>query len=358
MGKEEILTILTQLNQIRVNSFSTDNDILFSTYRNQLLKNAPAGLKSRLINLDYCCCPNQFWDDYGEPEKNIVHIDKLIQLYEEKLFDVSNPTSKDDLYKKKLLKAKNISTDFMKKLGEMVVGDYPDFPRRTSWYITKFFEESGFPQIRHDGSTRRIWATEQLENMSLDDLYIIIRCLFKKKYFSDKNSNINNAKEALKKELEKACNEDEFEDLSDVFDVDVNSSLLFNKEIITDDNILNTDIEKAKELYVKGEFQLAIEKIWDAFERIKSYYRNDKKDSANAIVNALSDEIKDAKNSSNTDGKSLFFENELKELTALGNNYKIRHSEKNKPIISNLNTQEYLFFRVLNLINLIHVRMD
>ena len=55
---------------------------------------------------------------------------------------------------------------------------------------------------------------------------------------------------------------------------------------------------------------------------------------------------------------SLFFEKELRELTNLGNSYKIRHSEKNKPLINNYHTQEYLFFRVLNLINLIHSRMD
>ena len=117
-------------------------------------------------------------------------------------------------------------------------------------------------------------------------------------------------------------------------------------------------IEKAKELYLKGDLQLAMEKIWDAFERIKSYYGKDKRDSAKTIVSILSDEIKSAKNSLNTDENSLFFEKELRELTELGNNYKIRHSEKNKPVINNYFTQEYLFFRVLNLINLIHTRMN
>ena len=97
---------------------------------------------------------------------------------------------------------------------------------------------------------------------------------------------------------------------------------MFNKEINTDDNILNGDIEKAKELYLKGDLQLAMEKIWDAFERIKSYYGKDKRDSAKTIVSILSDEIKSAKNSLNTDENSLFFEKELRELTELGNNYK------------------------------------
>ena len=358
METEEINIIIKQLEQIERESFSPQNDELFTDAKNMLMENAAPGLKSRLADLSYCYFPNQFWDDMGVPEKNIDHIKKLTQLYKEKLFELSNPTSQIDLYKKKLLQAKNNSIDFINKLGEMVVGDYPYFPRRTSWYITKFFEESGFPQLKHNRDTRRIWAAKQLEDMSLDDLYKIIQCLFKRKYFVSEDCDIKEAKEALRQEINNACQEDDIEDLSDIFAVDINSSLLFNKEINTDDNILNGDIEKAKELYLKGDLQLAMEKIWDAFERIKSYYGKDKRDSTKTIVNILSDEIKSAKSSLNTDENSLFFEKELRELTELGNNYKIRHSEKNKPVINNHFTQEYLFFRVLNLINLIHIRMN
>lgn len=357
MNEEKIKIIIKQLEQLKKEPFSQQNNILFDDCKDYLMKNAPAGLKSAVFKLEYCDCSEAFWNT-GIVFPNQTNIQKLIKLYEEELLELKEITSKEDLYKQKLLKAKKMSPNFINKLGEMVVGDYPNFPKRTSWYITKFFEESGFPQIKHNGDTKRFWAAEQLENMSLDDLYTIVKCLFKKKYFNNEDADISKAKEALAKELEEACTEDDFEDLSDVFKVDINSSLLFNKEIDTDDDILNTDIEKAKDLYVKGELQLAIEKIWDAFERIKSYYGRDKKDSANIIANTLSDEIKSAKNSINIDESNLFFEKELRELTDLGNNYKIRHSEKNKPVITNCNTQEYLFFRVLNLINLIHARMD
>lgn len=358
MNEEKIKIIIKQLEHIKNEPFSLQNNKLFDDCKDYLMKDAPVGLKSKIFKLEYTYYSENFWDINTPSYPNETNIKKLIQLYEEELFELTNTTSKEDLFKKKLLKAKKMSPDFINKLGEMVVGDYPNFPRRTSWYITKFFEESGFPQIKHNGHTKRFWAAEQLDNMSLDDLYTIIKCLFKKKYFNDEDADINKAKKALAKELEDACTEDEFEDLSDVFKVDINSSLLFNKEINTDDDILNKDIEKARELYVKGEFQLAIEKIWDAFERIKSYYGKDKKDSANIITSTLSDEIKSAKNSLDTDENSLFFEKELRELTNLGNSYKIRHSEKNKPLINNYHTQEYLFFRVLNLINLIHSRMD
>ena len=353
MDIEKIRVIIKQLKQLEKEDFSPQNDELFTDAKNKLMQNAPAGLKSRMVDLDYCYYP----DVFDDPVPNVSDVKKLIQLYEEELFNLQEPFSKEDLYKKKLLQAKNMSPNFISKLGEMVVGDYHYFPRRTSWYITKFFEESGFPQLKHNGNTRRIWAAKQLEDMSLNDLYKIIQCLFKRKYFEGDECDIKEAKEALRQEINNACQEDDIEDLSDVFDIDINTSLLFNKEIRTDDDILNSDIEKAKEQYIKGDLQLAVEKIWDSFERIKSYYDKDKKSSVKKIVASLSDEIKSAKSSQDTD-EDKFFEKELRELTELGNNYKIRHSEKDRAVITNHFTQEYLFFRVLNLIILIHARMD
>jgi hypothetical protein len=54
----------------------------------------------------------------------------------------------------------------LEKLAEMVVGDHPDFPYRSSQYITRFFKRCGLPFV-HDGSTRRIWAQERLAELNL-----------------------------------------------------------------------------------------------------------------------------------------------------------------------------------------------
>lgn len=52
----------------------------------------------------------------------------------------------------------------LRELAEMVVGDVDYFPYRSSSYITEFFEECDL-DFQHDGSTRRFWAMERLEEL-------------------------------------------------------------------------------------------------------------------------------------------------------------------------------------------------
>ncbi len=91
--------------------------------------------------------------------------------------------------------------------------------------------------------------------------------------------------------------------------------------------------------------QDSVEKIWDAFERIKTYYTEfDKKKSSEKIVNDMSG------------GDSNFyilFNDEFKNLTNIGNNYRIRHHETNKIDITDVRYYDYLFNRCLSLIALV-----
>ena len=67
--------------------------------------------------------------------------------------------------------------------------------------------------------------------------------------------------------------------------------------------------------------QRALEKIWDAYERVKSLCHMDKKVSVNILIDKLSmgDELmKDKINAI------------MKHLNWMGNNYQIRHFEKDK----------------------------
>lgn len=52
----------------------------------------------------------------------------------------------------------------LRAIAEMVVGDVEHFPRRSSFYITKFFEECDLDFV-HDGTTRPIWASQRLEEL-------------------------------------------------------------------------------------------------------------------------------------------------------------------------------------------------
>ena len=124
-----------------------------------------------------------------------------------------------------------------------------------------------------------------------------------------------------------------------------------NKAIGLDDstNINEAGLEElirtAENLYNKGEYSYAVEKIWDAFERIKTYYPTlDKKKSAEKIINDIS--------YGNEHIKKMF-DNEFKVLTDTGNSYRIRHHEINKIDISKELHYKYFYKRYLALISVI-----
>lgn len=87
----------------------------------------------------------------------------------------------------------------------------------------------------------------------------------------------------------------------------------------------------------------AVEKIWDAFERLKTYYKDmTKRGSADKIVHDMS--------KCQTDYIKLF-DSEFKELTDIGNNFRIRHHETNKIDITDIKYYDYFFNRCLALIS-------
>lgn len=90
--------------------------------------------------------------------------------------------------------------------------------------------------------------------------------------------------------------------------------------------------------------QDSVEKIWDALERLKTYYTNvDKKTSAAKVVEDMSN------------GQSEFitmFNTEFKALTDIGNSFRIRHHETNKIDITDNRHYDYFFNRCLSLIAL------
>lgn len=125
-----------------------------------------------------------------------------------------------------------------------------------------------------------------------------------------------------------------------------------NKAIELDSSIKigETGIEElittADDLYRKGKYSYAVEKIWDAFERIKTYYYPtlNKKKSAEKIIKDISFGNENIK---------MMFDVEFKTLTDIGNNYRIRHHEKNKTDISNDLHYEYFYKRCLSLISIL-----
>lgn len=86
----------------------------------------------------------------------------------------------------------------------------------------------------------------------------------------------------------------------------------------------------------------AMEKIWDAFERLKTYYLElDKRASASKIVGDMA---------CGQDAYKNLFDEEFKALTNIGNHFRIRHHETDKIEITDPRYYDYFFNRCLSLI--------
>lgn len=90
--------------------------------------------------------------------------------------------------------------------------------------------------------------------------------------------------------------------------------------------------------------QDSVEKIWDALERLKTYYTSmDKKQSVTKIITDMAN--------NQTEFVDLF-NNEFKTLTDLGNKFRIRHHETDKIDITDSRHYDYFFNICLSLIAL------
>lgn len=116
--------------------------------------------------------------------------------------------------------------------------------------------------------------------------------------------------------------------------------IILNDYVSSSDDKINELIIKSRNLYLTKDLDGALEKIWDAFERLKTIFSEvDKKSSTKKLC---------ASCSKNLDADTI--NNEFMALTSIGNNYQIRHFETNKKPIEDVNTKIYLYFRMLSLV--------
>ncbi len=105
-------------------------------------------------------------------------------------------------------------------------------------------------------------------------------------------------------------------------------------------------LNEANNYYRAGNKQIAVEKLWNAFERLKTYYSPtlalDKTASANKIIDDMSN--------SNADFKNMY-ETEFRALTKIGNDFRIRHHETTKVDITDSRQYDYFYKRCLALIS-------
>ena len=106
-------------------------------------------------------------------------------------------------------------------------------------------------------------------------------------------------------------------------------------------------LEEARKKYLSPDPRLrreALERLWDAWERLKSLDDPaDKKRSTGKLLDKAAAEP--------TLRKCL--EEEARQLTSIGNTFLIRHSEVSKVPIQEIPHVDYLFHRMFSLINLV-----
>jgi hypothetical protein len=109
------------------------------------------------------------------------------------------------------------------------------------------------------------------------------------------------------------------------------------------DRLLETARDKFlnKSAEIRGE---GLEKLWDAWERLKTLESGaDKRAQASALLDKAT----------GVPGLRDRLEVEARELTYIGNNFMIRHTEVGKPAISETVQVDYLFHRMFAMIRML-----
>lgn len=124
----------------------------------------------------------------------------------------------------------------------------------------------------------------------------------------------------------------------------LDNTLLDTISIVKEDGLkqlLNDAISKHSSPHPE-DIRDSVEKIWDALERLKTYYVSlNKKESVTQIIKDISGESEELR---------VVFEAEFKALTDIGNNFRIRHHETNRNDITDINHYDYFFNRCWSLI--------
>jgi hypothetical protein len=115
----------------------------------------------------------------------------------------------------------------------------------------------------------------------------------------------------------------------------------------SEDKELNRLLEDARKKFLDPDVNIrreAVEKLWDVWERIKTLEPgSDKREQICALF----------KKAITNEKLRKYINMDAKELTEIGNNFTIRHTETDKTIISESNYFDYLFHRLFALIQLL-----
>ncbi len=116
----------------------------------------------------------------------------------------------------------------------------------------------------------------------------------------------------------------------------------------TGDQSLDTLLEEARRRFLDPDVQerkVAVEKLWDAYERIKTLEDGNKARGTRKILDK-------AANPTEAPKLRVALENDARALTDIGNQLSIRHHETTRELIRESEQLDYLFGRLFSLVHL------
>lgn len=128
--------------------------------------------------------------------------------------------------------------------------------------------------------------------------------------------------------------------------------LICKKLPTSTEEVINNLVIESKIYISKNKYSekiVGVEKLWDAFERLKTIRSTNKKESIENIISHITNNDKEL---------SEMLTKEFNELTNIGNSYSIRHHEINQKKLPNIYYVEYLYFRLLSLVSCVISLMD
>ena len=110
------------------------------------------------------------------------------------------------------------------------------------------------------------------------------------------------------------------------------------------DEVLDELIEESVDYFNRNEKSTACVKLWSAFERMKTFVNErNKKKSADEIIDIIS---------SGSEIYKEVIEDDFNAIKFIGNNFHIRHYEKDREEIISDSQYDYFYYRCLSLLNL------
>lgn len=120
-----------------------------------------------------------------------------------------------------------------------------------------------------------------------------------------------------------------------------------NRKIVSSEQELNNLLSESMVYILKNKFRekrIGLEKMFDAFERMKTLKSTNKRSSINSILDQISYGDSHLEKTLNE---------EMRELTRIGNSFSIRHHETSQNKLPSVDYIEYFYFRTLSFVSLV-----